>query len=88
MSRISKRGSAVMANKNGVGKESVSISDHPLATIVKSLEYLKDHAKQENLEDVEMIIDCAFKLCLSMYFMQIRDDGEGAVFTAGQGEAL
>lgn len=61
--------------KNDVKQESVSLSNHPLATIVKALEYLKEEANRGNLEDAEMVIDCAFRLCLSMYFIEVRNGG-------------
>ncbi len=45
-----------------------------LKTIVSALEYLKEEAARSKLDDIEMIIDCAFKLCLSIYCLQLRGD--------------
>lgn len=45
-----------------------------LRTIIRALEYLKEEAGRCELEDVQTIIDAAFKLCFSIYYFQLRGE--------------
>jgi hypothetical protein len=43
-----------------------------LQRIVCALEYLKNEAARNELDDVTVIIDSAFRLCLSIYYLDLR----------------
>jgi hypothetical protein len=47
-----------------------------LQTIVSALQYLKSEAQKSGQDDVTMILDCAAKLCFSIYYYQARGEYE------------
>jgi hypothetical protein len=46
----------------------------PMGKIVTTLEELRIQAAELENEDAQMILDVAFKLCLSIYFYQLRGE--------------
>lgn len=44
-----------------------------IGDIVESLQFLKEQAKKTGDEDIIMIINSAFNLCFSAYYLSLRD---------------
>ena len=62
------------SDKDKKNKQTPKERAESLGMIVSALEYLKEEAKQSGVEEVEVVIDSTFKICMTIYYMFLRGD--------------